>query len=615
LNRQVLVARTASRFTFHVSRLALLALASLFVVALVAMPPEGLTHHDTGAKYLQVRNFRITPQGLDWSINYPARPLDPQLEFVPFHPRQHYVDGQGRIYLQWPIFLGLLTRIPWKVMGFWGLYVVPLLAGLGAAWASWKLALALGVHGKVSWLAIPLVGLATPVAFYSLVYFEHTLAALLVTLSLLASVLAMQARARRVWFIALSGVFLAAALYFRSELYILAVVMALGWGYLAWRGRSWRPLVVWGAAFALALVPLWGFYFLTEGSLLPLHATPYFSGSYNPEGNGTAGVELPQLRYIATAGWGTVPDFLFGPETFPSSPIYPAWIEIAGLLGVALLIVAAFMGLLRSRDAMLPWRMGALVVGLGLLLITAGWVLLSPQPYHNLHGFLLAAPFAALALWPPPRSENGETTPQGWLYAVVLLYVGLHALMISALSGLGPISRHEWGQRYLLPAYPALVAMALVTVSRLWRVYANDGRTRRLALAGLALWGALVLVGLGFSVRGYTVLREERAQVAGWLDLAGTLPGRTPLVTDEWWMSLNLAADFYTRPMMLADGEERLAEWARQMRERGVTSFGLITPNQTLLDGAWRGGVPGLQASGPLRESGGLWLQEFTFNQ
>ncbi|MEO5951588.1 MAG: hypothetical protein ABIQ44_03880, partial [Chloroflexia bacterium] len=105
---------------FRAPHFALLAIAILYVVGLVAMPPEGLTHHDTGAKYLQVRNLRLTPTGLDYSINYPARNLDPNLDFVPFREKQFFIDrtdsDYGLIYLQWPIFLGLLTRLPWKML-------------------------------------------------------------------------------------------------------------------------------------------------------------------------------------------------------------------------------------------------------------------------------------------------------------------------------------------------------------------------------------------------------------------------------------------------------------------------------------------------------------------
>src|SRR5207302_10279953 len=149
--------------TFHVSRFpvpgqhakaaaTLALLGAVYLAGLAPLAPQPLTHHDDGAKYLQVRNLRFTPSGLDWSINYPARRLDPGLEFVPFHPKQHYVDGQGRIYLQWPIFLGLLTRLPWKLMGFWGLYVVPLLAGLGTLWTSYLLALEAGAPARIAWL-------------------------------------------------------------------------------------------------------------------------------------------------------------------------------------------------------------------------------------------------------------------------------------------------------------------------------------------------------------------------------------------------------------------------------------------------------------------------------
>src|SRR6266568_7055705 len=77
------------RFPHRIALSSLLLVGILYLVGLVAMPPDALTHHDTGAKYLQVRNLRITPSGLDYSINYPARPLDPNLQYVPFREKQH----------------------------------------------------------------------------------------------------------------------------------------------------------------------------------------------------------------------------------------------------------------------------------------------------------------------------------------------------------------------------------------------------------------------------------------------------------------------------------------------------------------------------------------------
>ena len=43
--------------------------------------------------------------------------------------------------------------------------------------------------------------------------------------------------------------------------------------------------------------------------------------------------------------------------------------------------------------------------------------------------------------------------------------------------------------------------------------------------------------------------------------------------------------------------------------ERGVTRFGFVTDEQSVVDGAWTRGVPGLSADGPPLQSRGIWLQ------
>jgi hypothetical protein len=620
--------RSRSRSAFDVLRFGrqdlvlvpLLLVGVLYLAGLAVMPPDGLTHHDTGAKYLQVRNLRITPSGLDYSINYPARPLDPNLQYTPFQDKQYYKDGQNRIYLQWPIFLGLLTRIPWKVIGFWGLYVVPLLAGLGACWATYLLAVAAGVPRRLAWLAIPLLGLATPLAIYSLLFFEHTLADMLVALSLLFALLAIPGQKeidlpRKYRMLAASAVLLAIAIYFRSELYILAAVIGLLLAVTAWRVKSWRPFLAWLGAFLLALVPLWAFYAITEGTVLPLHATWYFAGSEGASLPGEAvKFQLPALRYIVQAGWGTVPDFLFGPKGFPSSPDYPWWVGALGVGGILLCGLSALLRLARGAMGSLGSRLALFALGLACVTIASGYILLMPQPYQNLHGFLLASPLIALALWPPDviLTPDGPSR-QGFLYIVALSYVGLHTLIISALSGLGPISRSEWGQRYLLAAYPALVVLALLTAWRFWTDYWPLLSARRPAAYSLFFAAALVLVGLLFTVRGYGVLYGERAQVKSWLTLSESLPDREPLVTDEWWLPLNLAADFYTRPIMLAEGNDKLVHWASDMRTLGVMQFGFMTGKPDVFTGPWVSQVRGLRPDGPPVQTNGIWMQKYTF--
>jgi hypothetical protein len=634
------MALRVSRLASHPLAIVLAITAILYGVGLAIMPPEGLTHHDTGGKYLQVRNLRLTPFGLDYSINYPARQLDPQLQFVPFREKLYFIapyGGQDRIYLQWPIFLGLLTRIPWKLFGFWGLYIVPFLAGLGGCWATYRLALALDIPRRVAWVAAPLVGLATPLSLYALLFFENTLAAMLVALSLLFAVRSTQVLThdpplqssssrlvrsfRHLPAAAWCGAFLAASVYFRSELYVLAAVMGLVYLLLALRFHTWRRRFLWWlGAFLLALVPLWLFYVVTEGNLLPLHATWYFAGASPVAGGTSGGFELPALRYIVSAGWGIVPDFLLGPQTFPSSPVFPLWVGILGVGGTVACAVAALCRAFARKWVTLgqSWQAALFVLGLVCVCISSLFIAFMPQPYHNLHGFLVAGPFIALALWPPSKLLTADgISKHGILYVLTLLWVAAHTIIISALSGLGPISRAEWGQRYLLSAYPALIVLGVLGALGLSRELFTRAGAQDTAMAPRlrALFASFAILlaatGLLFSLRGYVALYDERTQVRDWLTLANTMPAQEPLVTDEWWLPLNLAADFYSRPIMLAEGDDELTRWAAQMRTRGVSTFGFMTDKPAIFTSTWITSTSGLQALGQPQEVRGMWLQRY----
>jgi hypothetical protein len=297
-----------------------------------------------------------------------------------------------------------------------------------------------------------------------------------------------------------------------------------------------------------------------------------------------------------------VPAFLLGPQDVALAPRYPWWVEWSTIAGTILCGLSALAAMLRGRFE--QFRLPAFAIGLALTLLGTAQVLFSTQEYYNLHGFLLASPFVAFALW-PPRADR----PTAFLYGVSLCYVALHALIISALSGLGPISLHEWGQRYIVPAYPLLAVLSLVTVSGLIRNTPAANRVGSRVTAGL--FTVLALVGVGFTIRGYVMLSEERTQVTDWLALVRTLPASEPVVTDTWWLPLNLAADFYTRPFMLAEGDDRLAQWGAQMRAHGVTSFGFATTDPATFTAGWAKQLPGVTPQGPPREVKGLWLQSY----
>ncbi len=566
---------------------ALLLVGLILSGAAVALPGEGFWHSDEGAKFLQLQNLRWGADGLETAIAYPGRDLDPLLAWVPFHPKQHRVDAGGRIYLQWPIFLPLLAWPLWAPAGRAGLYGWPLAGALAACWGSYQLARAAGTPPRWAWIAIPLLGLATPLGFYSGVFFEHTLAAALVAGAVAALLRGLRRGSGR--HLAAAGALLGSAIYLRSELYLLVPVFG---GVTVWaarrepgvggwelmRGTTGRPAraVGWGLlGLALPLLPLWIFYGQAAGTPLPQHATWYFEPSDTPDAGVPPRLRLPELRYLGRAGLAVVPDFLVGPPA-ADSPTIPWAVSAATLAGCVLLAVAAI----------LPTARRTLPTGAALACIAgaAGAVLLDPQPYHNLHGFLAAAPIIACAALRPPGPLSHS---RRLLIAVTATYIALHVLVISALSGLGPISRYEWGQRYLLPAYPLLIALAVCNLAA-WSVSWSAAGGRRSATfthcglrfavcgLGITLPCLLVLIGGGFAVRGWGVLRAERAQAAGWQAVIRAVPDRV-LLTDQWWIPLRLAPGFDRHTWLLATPPGRAAAWPAQARQVGLRGFSTVT--------------------------------------
>jgi hypothetical protein len=597
-----------------------------------ALLPQGVFwHSDEGAKFLQMINLRWGPGGLDTSIRYPGRALDPLLQFVPFHPKQYHRDAAGQIYLQWPIFLALFTRSFYDALGWAGLYVLPWAGALAACWLSYRLARAAGAPPGWAWLAIPLLGLTTPLGFYSWVFFEHTLAAALVAG---AALLIVRGLPRGDWRpLVAAGALVGAGIYLRSELYILVLA---GGGLIAGRaagallpgdapGRApdraaaWRIVRLGAAGLAgllIVLLPLWGYYTISTGGPLPQHATWYFGGGTPAE---TGGVALPPIRYLAQARARLIPDFLAGPDT-PTSPVVNPGLVALLLIGTIVVMGGVLLpGLNRLFASRAARRTGSvptrpanwlLVAGLGILALGALPVLLDPSPYSSLHGFVLATPLVAGAFAARPPSGR-EAEPVTVLGAFTGLYLVLHVLIISALSGIGPISRYEWGQRYLLPAYPLLIALVVVALARLAATarIPNGQAVRTAARLALAAAAVLALIGAGFLARGWGALRDGKLEAQGWAAAVAAAPGPVVL-TDSWWLPLTLAPDFYTRPWFLAATPAAAAAWPAQARAAGLPGFTTATTGATLTP-ALTGASPPAQP-GPATSRGRVTIQPFT---
>src|SRR5215470_202956 len=141
------------------------------------MPKGAFWSPDEGAKYIQLHSIEWL-DGLRYTIAYGGERIDPTFEFYPARCRFEDIYpmplDDGRVKFHWPIWFPLASRAPVALFGLTGLYLLPLLGG-------WLIALLAGQLSR-AWdrrlapFAILAVGLATPVAFFSLTFWEHTLA-------------------------------------------------------------------------------------------------------------------------------------------------------------------------------------------------------------------------------------------------------------------------------------------------------------------------------------------------------------------------------------------------------------------------------------------------------
>jgi hypothetical protein len=207
---------------------------------------------DTGLRFIQVQE--IIRQG--WTtiaVDYPGRIYDPNLQHTPFYYAYAVVGDE--IFLKITPFLPFLAAILYAQTGPIGLLLLPIAGGVLIAAGLYKLGELFGLRHRLLllWAAI----LATPVIFYSLTFWDHTIATALLlwgTCFWVRGLLRQDEQFKpRDWLA--GGICFGLALGQRPEAYLYVTAVGLALLLLAW--RQWRT-IAWGAAggFSGAL-PVW----------------------------------------------------------------------------------------------------------------------------------------------------------------------------------------------------------------------------------------------------------------------------------------------------------------------------------------------------------------------
>ena len=532
-------------------------MANVVVVYLVVwflLPASVFWSPDEGAKFLQMYSSNIARTRVP-EVPYRGRDLDPELAFYPRNRLYPQLTEDERLAFHWPPAFPFVSAVAYRLFGLRGIYVIPLVCGLAGVWLAGLLSSR--IASRSGPLTLTALGLASPIFFYSMLFWEHTLA---VCLGLLALWMAAYGNARRGgrrvagWGAATLALLCAVAVRFDMALFAGCLALAGGVTLAAFPGQGSRrkPWPYWKSLLWLALACA---VLLIAGAwLLPKLAPPQvFRYPLN------VFVSAFYRRLRSPAVWMQFPSYMSRllidmPER--SGPQLAPVCTLAANVGLVLALTA----LLLPRWAKHPAAgVSALLVGVASL-----YALASPERYRAVHALLLPAPyliFALLGLQVAASSRNAASAFVASLSICYFISYVFVSMMAKPDTG-GP----EWGARYALSLYPLAGILAGVGFSSYWHAV----RSRGGKVLAVVVGGVLLLAGLQLAVRGVIELRVTKRDLRAFeqeIDKQASA-----VVTDLWWLPSALAPCYTRHRVFTLRNRSHLAAWMERVG-RGLNQF------------------------------------------
>ncbi len=502
--------------------------AALLLAAYLAlsglMHPNGFLGTDTGGKVATVKV--MSERGdLDPDVGYWAARWDPDARVHGLYYTTHVGDRYVQVT---SLPMVLAARPLWDLGGYRATLLLPMLGGIATAFAARALARRLG-DGE-GWAAFWVIGLASPVAVYSLDLWEHSLG--LALMGWAAVVLLDVVERRPVWWRGLvAGALFGVAAAMRTEAFVYGfamigvacLVVAVG------RRRSLPGAVGVGLASVGGVVLAFGANLALETAVLGEQIRSTRTG-----GAADAAGSLVALR--AQEGLTTLLSPL--PQSGPGP-----WLVGAVL---ALALACGAVKATEPRDERLVRFAAALVVAVYLFRLVGG---LGFVP-----GMVAATPFVAVGVALGWRAANTRL-----LLAFAIVPLPL-VFAFQFVGGAAP----QWAGRYLLPS-GLLAAVVGIAESRRMLAWARTGV--------IALSIAVTAFGLGWlSVRSHGIARAGDELAARSEDV---------LISPDGFVPREFGATYGDKDWLAAGSDADLRFAVRVAGESGAETFGLVSVDLT----------------------------------
>lgn len=479
---------------------------------------------DAGIKYMQIVGLS-NPENKIGSFTYPGENIDKNHKFLPAAT----IEYQNRVYGVFPYIFSLVTYPLFKCAGNFGLYVPPIIGAIFTIFFTYLIIRRFAGFNR-GMLSILVMSIASPILFYEVVIWEHTLAAAFTV----AGAWCWLKDDGRASFDFAGGFLLGMSAWFRPENYCFILGMAVA---LAWI-RGFSPKKLAGAAIGIvaACSIYWTLNFILFNNPFGIQVT-----SNMPKG----------ILVTIKGGFVRFPKML--------NLIYP----ISTITGVLFFVITtAFTVFVRYRHKIAQFSMDERILVIfswGILLFNAFFLYFYPKSTKTIICvFPLIFILAALR-----RSESDESAK---LSKYSKFCFTASAISIIAVLFISPRDGGmQWGPRLLLPSIPIIcIGIFALLPDKLNR---NE----------IAFLIAICLFGFSILFRGLNFVITLKISNANFVKvIENNVKTDEFIVTTQRWAPQVAARAWIDHPMLAAETTKKLNEAVNLLKDANIESFWLI---------------------------------------
>ncbi len=528
--------------------------AAACLAVIYTTPRQAFWIVDCGHKALVAQ--RLLETGFrDLGFDYPAEALDPRGQFFPM---ADWALRRGDGFVS--IFPAAYPALAAPFLAWLGPGGLRVPAALGVGACAWLFALWLAPALGRRWAAAGGVtlGLATPLFFYGVTVWEHSLT---VALGLAACLLLSRPSVGRALG---AGFAIGVGCWLREELVLMGVSLAcaclLCWSTLS-RRRRLSLLAALAAGAAVPIAGLLVFNVHVYGDPLGPHFTLNLTGG--------AGLNATERALLASQ----FASILAGMGESPTEA------TMLTLTALGALVIGGVAGRRGGGPPVVPWILSA--IGLGVWLLGFASVRRAESPLSALvlyNGLLVQMPLVAASglglarVWRDPRYARLRVgAVAGLLFLVLAIAAGLG---LSSRFGIGTSAFGfgvHWGPRQLLPGLPALVVLFLVAARGDPSLPPTASSFPRVATLGLIAAGVLS------SAQATWLLAQQKIEGEILQNRILARPSDV-VVTTNPLLTQHLAPLWHRKRMLLVQTESQLTQLAGRLADHGVGEFVLLAP-------------------------------------